>query len=253
MSAQAAIAAIGVASPLLELVFRTFDPSKMAQRLVHVFTEWHKRSQIDRASAQAMLRTYRARSRKLRSDYSFGAADAMARVLGLTSVDLEAWGEMAYESPPLGEGRTAGGGGGGGGDAPPSSAGSTTSSSSGSNSTSSTSGVSGSDAYQAEMARLRSALEGSAAWRFLSGPGLPASATVYMTSLMGEHSILLSASSHPNATAGGHLTAAEVLSSQQMSRIVVPLLFAGCVRVCDARDNVMMTMDRSERYGMMRV
>lgn len=243
---------MGVASPLLELVFRTFDPAKMAQRLVHVFAEWHKRSQIDRASAQAMLRTYRARSRKLRSDYSFGAADAMARVLGLTSVDLEAWGEVAYESPPLGEGRAAGGDG--GGDAPPSSAGSTTSSGSGSNSisTSSTSGVSGSDAYQAEMARLRSALEGSAV-------ALPVGARAAglrdrlhdQPDGRGQHPFVgLVAPERdggpPHGGGGAEQPADEPRRGPAPLRRV-----RFCV--CDARDNVMVTtMDRSERYGMMR-
>ena len=214
MSAQAAAAATGVASPLLELVFRTVEPATMAQRLVHVFAKWHKRGQIDRTATRTMLQTFRARSRLLGSDYSFGATDAVARALGLTSVDLEAPEEMAYEPPPplLDEGGAAGGGGGGSGGAR----------------------LSRLDAFRAASERLRAALEDSAAWRFLSGPGLPASASVYMTSLMGEHTILLSASSLPNATAGGHLGAAEVLSSQQLRRTLVPLLFAGCV--CLARD-----------------
>lgn len=229
ISAQAAAAATGIASPLLEMLFRTFDPAKMALCLVGVFLDWLQRGRIHRGAAHRMLRTYRARSRKLGSDYSYGATDAMARALGLTSTDLEDASEVAYDPPALHalqDGAAAG--------ATQGSVGSTASSGGGGGVSSACSvSSSTSESFAAEAARLRAALEGSGAWHFLSGPGLANSSTVYLTYMVGEHTVLLSASSQPDVTAGGCLGAAEVLSSQQMRRTLVPLLFAGCVFGCE--------------------
>ena len=113
LTRQTAVDTAGVASPMLALAFRTVDAAKMAQCFVNVFLASLARGEIDRGAAQILLRTYRSRSRMFGFDYTFGAADAMAQAVGLTSVDLEAPREIAYEPPPLRDGAAGGVGGGG--------------------------------------------------------------------------------------------------------------------------------------------
>ncbi len=209
VSPQEALATAGVASPLLELVFRTSQPARMAQAWLDVFHHWLERGRIDLGIAQATLRRYRARSRRLGSDLTFGAAGAMAQALGFTSVDLEEPDELAYTRAPLSSASASAsaaasasaGSGGGTGSAPSPDA-----------------------TAAADAQRFRGALEGSATWRYSSGPGLPANSVVYLSCLTGAHTVVLAAASELEAP-----TAREMEASLEKRRTLLSLLYAGCV------------------------
>lgn len=163
------------------------DLGKLSQCYVSVFLDWLGQGRIDRGVALATLQAHRARSRQLGVDYSYGAVDGMARALGLSSVDLEDPTELMYEAPPPAEGA----------------------------------GASASCESLAEAGRLRAALEGSAIWRFVSGPALAPSASVCLSIPSGPHTIVLAK--------GDFLGARDIVRTRNARRIMGPLLYAGCV------------------------
>jgi hypothetical protein len=188
----------------------------MAQGYVSVFQAWLGRGQICEAAARAVLRSHRARSRKVGSDVTFGAADVMAQALGLTSVDLEDGEELAYAAPlwasrhESSPSRAAGAG-----------AGAAAAAAEVVEEEEEDPG-----AAAVEAAYLHQALKATAMWRYTSGPGLPASSSVYVVGTKGPHVIILSASTEVGP-ASMHYEAADVVGALESRRALAMLLFAG--------------------------